>query len=163
MTPLNTSLYSSFTYTAPPSSGGFGGGLTPAASIFSATESAHVTSTIYAPTGVFSLNLQFNSENLTAEQATYIYNLGVECQALGTKFADKFQTLSGLEAIHRATAQATAHEIINAGHTTWSEVYVHLPRDKDCKPKHKETLQQLLAEADKAWKDTDDVVYSHQL
>ena len=45
--------------------------------------------------------------------------------------------------------QATAHEIINVRCTAQSEAYVHLPRDKDYKPKHQETLQQLLTEADK--------------
>ena len=87
----------------------------------------------------------------------------VECQALGTKLANEFQALSGVEAVHRAVAQATAHKIINVGCTALSETYVHLPRDKDHEPKHQETLQQLLAKVDKAWKDTNDVVYSHQL
>ena len=82
----------------------------------------------------------------------------VKCQALGTKFANEFQTLSGLEAIHHATAQATTHKIINVGHTAQSETYGLLPRDQDHEPKHKETLQQLYAEADKAWKDTNDSV-----
>ena len=72
MTPLNTGLYSSFTYAAPPSSS-FGGGFTPVASISSATESACIVSTVYAPTRVFSPNLQLNSGNLTAEQVTDIY------------------------------------------------------------------------------------------
>ena len=99
MTSLNTGLYSNFTYAAPPGSG-FGGGLTPMASILCTMESAHITSTVYAPTEVFSPNLQFNSENLTAEQVRDVYNLVVECQALGTKLANEFQTLSGLEVIH---------------------------------------------------------------
>ena len=126
-------------------------------------ESARITSTVYAPTGVFSPNLQINSENLTAEQAPDMYNLVVEFQALDTKLANEFQTLSGLEAIHHAVAQATTHEIINAGCTAQSEAYGLLPRDQDHKPKHKETPQQLLTEADKVWKDTNDVMYSHQL
>ena len=92
-----------------------------------------------------------------------MYNLAVECQALGTKLANKFQTLSELEAIHCAMAQATTHKIINAGCTAQSEVYGLLPRDQNHEPKHKETLWQRLTEADKAWKDTNDVLYSHQL
>ena len=133
------------------------------ASVSSATESAHITSTAYTPTRVFSSNLQFNSENLTAEQATDVYNLMVECHALGKKLATQFQTLSGLEVIHQATAQATTHEIINAGCTAQSEANMHLPRGNDREPKHQETLQQLLVEVDKVWKDTNDIVYSHQL
>ena len=33
----------------------------------------------------------------------------------------------------------------------------------NCEPKHQETLQQLLTEVDKARKDINNVVYSHQL
>ena len=45
-----------------------------------------------------------------------IYQLATECQALGAELAMQFQNLSGLEAMHHTTAQATAHETINAGH-----------------------------------------------
>ena len=92
-----------------------------------------------------------------------MYNLTVECQALGTKLANEFQTLSGLEAIHHAAGQATAHEIINVGHNAWNDAYGLLPRDQYCEPKHKGTLQQLLAEADKVWKDTNNVVFNDRL
>ena len=92
---------------------------------------------------------------------TDMYNLMVECQAIGTKLVNKFQSLSGLKAIHQAVAQTAAHKIFNAGCTAQSEAYVHLPRGNDHEPKHQKTLQQLLTEADKAWKVTNDVVYSH--
>ena len=50
-------------------------------------------------------------------QAKELYDLGAECQALGTQLAKEFQTLSRLEAMHCAAAQATAHETINEGCT----------------------------------------------
>ena len=53
-------------------------------------------------------------DTLSIGQATEIYQLATECQALGTELAKQFQNLSGLEAIHHTAAQATAHETINA-------------------------------------------------
>ena len=49
-------------------------------------------------------------DTLSAGQAAEIYQLATECQALGTELAKQFQNLSGLEAMHCAAAQATAHE-----------------------------------------------------
>ena len=89
-------------------------------------------------------------QTLNAEQSTEIFNLVAECQALSTKLAKQFQTLSRLKAIHRAMAQATAHEIINGEWKAKNAAYSILPEGWTWDKKHKETLQQLCTEADKA-------------
>ena len=90
----------------------------------------------------------------------------MECQVLSTDWARQFQKLSGLEVMHHATAWATARETNNVGQWAWKVVYstssalrVGQPQDK----KHEETVQQLHAEADKVWKDANDLVFQHQL
>ena len=65
--------------------------------------------------------------------------------------------------MHCAVDQATAHETINAGWTDWNAVYSILLDDQTHDKKHEETLQQLCTEADQAWKDTNDLVFNHQL
>ena len=87
----------------------------------------------------------------------------MECQALGTELAKQFQTLSGLEAMHHAMAQATAHEAINAGQMAQNAAYSILLDEQTPDKKHEETLQQLHAKADQAWKGTNDLVFNHQL
>ena len=78
------------------------------------------------------------------------------------ELAKQFQNLSGLEAVHCAMIQATAHETINAGHMAHNAAFstdTANQMDKDCK----KSLCQLHTEADQAWKDTNDVIFSHQL
>ena len=65
--------------------------------------------------------------------------------------------------MHHTVAQATAHETINVGQMAQNAAYSILPDDKTWDKKHEETLQQHCAEADKAWKDTNDLVFNHQL
>ena len=102
-------------------------------------------------------------QTLNAEQSTEIFNLAVECQAQSTELAKQFQTLSGLETMNRATAQATAHKTINAGQMAQNAAYSILPEGWTRDKKHEKTLQQLHTKADKAWKDTKDLVFNHQL
>ena len=51
-----------------------------------------------------------STPRLTINQANSIFSLTSECQVLGVKLAKDFQTLSGLEAIHRNSVQGMAHE-----------------------------------------------------
>ena len=101
-------------------------------------------------------------DTLSARQAAEIYKLATECQAWGMELTKQFQNLSRLEAVHHATAQATAHETINAGrmvhNAPFSTITANQP-DTDCK----EFLCQFHTEADQAWKDTNDAIFSHQL
>ena len=78
--------------------------------------------------------------SLTAEQTTEIFHLAAECQALGTQLAKQFQTLSGLEVMHRAAAQATAHEIINTGCVGRGVAYSILMNGSNSDEKHEKTL-----------------------
>ena len=103
-----------------------------------------------SPPGLTSLPA---TQTLSAEQSTEIFNLAVECQALSTELAKQFQTLSGLEVMHCAAAQATAQETINAGQMAQNAAYSVLPDGQTWDKKHEETLQQLHAKADKAWMD----------
>ena len=99
---------------------------------------------------------------LNTEQSTEIFNLVAEYQVLSTDLAKQFQKLSGLEAIHCPTAQATAHETINAGQMAQDTVYSAMSVGQTQDKKHEETLQQLCAKADKSWKDANDMVFQHQ-
>ena len=158
MTPLDKGVYGSFSYYGPP---GFSrGGNTPMASVAGLQ---HISSSMWQPPGLTSLHLQFTTETLNTEQSTEIYHLVAECQALNTDLAKQFQTLSGLEVMHHAMAQATAHETINAGCMAWNAAYSILSDGQALDKKHEETLQQLCLEADKAWKDTNNVEFNHQL
>ena len=102
------------------------------------------------------------TDTLSTEQVVGIYQIATKCQALGVELAKQFQNLSGLEAVHCAMVQATAHETINAGHMAHNAAFstdTANQMDKDCK----KSLCQLHAGADQAWKDTNDVIFSHQL
>ena len=94
-----------------------------------------VTSSMWQPPGPFSLTLPPAMDTLSAEQVAEIYQLATECQALGAELAKQFQNLSGLEAMHFATAQATAHKTINVGHmahnAAFSTITANQP-DGDC-------------------------------
>ena len=98
-------------------------------------------------------------QTLSAEQSTEVLNLVAECQVLSTELAKQFQTLPGLEAMHHAAA----HETINAGWMAQKAAYSILFDGQTQDKKQEQTLQQLCAEADKAWKDTNDLVFNHQL
>ena len=58
--------------------------------------SHHVSSSW--PTGA--INSRPSSPHLTFDQASSLFKLAAECQALGIKLAKQFQVLSGLEAMH---------------------------------------------------------------
>ena len=59
-------------------------------------------------------------------------------------------------------AQATAHETINAGHMAHEAAGIQNVPNPDVGG-HKRIWQQLTTEADQVWKDTNDVLLSHQL
>ena len=127
---------------------------------FSVAGSQWVTSSMWQPPGPFYPPLTSAMDTLSARQDTEIYQLATECQALGAELTKQFQNLSGLEAVHCPTAQATAHETINARcmahNAAFSAITTNQP-DVDCK----EFLHQFHAEADQAWKDTNDIIFSH--
>ena len=87
----------------------------------------------------------------------------VECQVLSTEPAKQFQTLSGLEVMHHTVALATAYKTINVGWMAQNAAYSILPDGQNHDKKYEESLQQLCTKADKAWKDTNDLVFNHQL
>ena len=65
--------------------------------------------------------------------------------------------------MHHATAQATAHDTINAGNVSMGTTYIVLMNAGESCKKQEETLQKLHEEAEKAWEDTSTVVLDHQL
>ena len=71
-------------------------------------------------------------------------------QAMGTQLAKEFQQLSGLEAMHHATAQATAHETINRGHVERGAAYNILMHANAPDKKWEKTLWKLHREANQA-------------
>ena len=137
MTPLHLEFYNSFSYSGP--TGFCKGGATPTTSV---AGSHHVSSSIWQSPGLTSLPAM---QTLNAEQSTEIFNLVVECQVLSTELTKQFQTLSGLEAMH----QATAHETINAEQMA-QNAYSVPPEGQTWNKKEEETLQQLHTKADKA-------------
>ena len=64
-----------------------------------------------------------SSPHLTIDQATNLFKLAAECQALGGKLAKQFQVLLGLEAMHHNSIQGTAHETLTLGHSAWEAAY----------------------------------------
>ena len=112
--------------------------------------------------GPFSPTLPPATDTLNAGQAAEINQLATECQALGAKVAKQFQNLSGLEAMHCATAQATVHETINAGcmaHNATFSIIAAIQPNGDCE----KFLHQFCTEADQVWKDMNNIIFSHQL
>ena len=122
--------------------------------------SYHISSSAWQPPGLTSPPAM---QTLNTEQSTEIFNLAAECQALSTDLVKLFQKLSGLEMMHHAPAEATAHETINVGQMAQNTVYSVLSVGQTWDKKHEETLQQLCTKANKAWKDTNDLVFQHQL
>ena len=157
MTPFKTGMYGSFSYLS-----GIGvchGSITPVTSI---ARSQQVTSNRWQLSGLFSPLPPQTMDTLSAEQAAEIYQLAAECQALGSKLAKQFQNLSRLEAVHHTAAQAAAHETINAGcmaHSTAFGVATATQTDGECES----SLHRLHAEANQAWKDANEVIFSHLL
>ena len=101
-------------------------------------------------------------DTLSAEQAAEIYQFAVKCQALGSELAKQFQNLSRLEAVHCTAAQAAAHETINAGHMARSATFgVATATQTD--QEHESTLCRLRIEANQAWRDANEVIFSHLL
>ena len=157
MTPFKMGLYGSFSY--PSGTGICHGSITPMTSV---AESQQVTSSGWQPTRLFSPLLPQAMDTLSAEQAAEIYQLAAECQALSSKLTKQFQNLSRLEAMHRMAAQAAAHETINVGcmtHSTAFGVATVTQTDQE----RESSLCRLFAEANQAWKDANEVVFSHLL
>ena len=104
-----------------------------------------------------------SAPHLTVDQATSIFGLASECQALGIRFAKDFQTLSGLEAIHRNSIQGMAHEMLTLGHSAREATYTAILWDNITDAECKATMTRLHSEADVAWKKMHEVMYNHQL
>ena len=83
------------------------GSITPATSV---ARSQQVTSSGWHHSASFSPLTPQDTDTLSTEKATEVYQLAAECWALGSKLAKQFQTLSRLEAMHHTMAQAMAHE-----------------------------------------------------
>ena len=115
--PMDSSIYGSLNFYGPPGVGR--GGATP--STMSLARSQQVSSSMWPPLG-----LAPTHSMQTAEQSTKIFKLALECQALGADLAKQFQTISGLEAIHRASTQATAYKTINTGQMACSMAFIPL-------------------------------------
>ena len=131
------------------------GSLTPATSI---AGSQQVTSSRWHPPAPFSpLTLQ-DLDSLSAKQATEIYQLATECQALGSDLAKRFQTICGLKASHCAAAQATTHETVLSRCLIHSTAYAVAATTQQAE-KWESTLCRLQDEANKVWKDANDVIF----
>ena len=100
---------------------------------------------------------------LTIDQATSIFGLASECQALGVRLAKDFQRLSGLEAIHCNSVQGTAHKMLTLGHSAREAAYAAILQDNIMEAECKDTTRRLCSEADAAWKKMHEVMYNHQL
>ena len=157
MTPLDTSLCGSFSYPGPTGMGH--GSITPVTSV---VRSQWVASSTWQPPGLFFPTLPPATDTLSAGQVAEIYQLATECQDLGMELTKQFQNLFRLEAMHHTMAQAMAHETRNAGCMACIAAFSAITAnesDVDCK----KFLHQSCAEANQAWKDMNDVIFSHQL
>ena len=104
-----------------------------------------------------------SSPHLTINQANSLFKLAVECQVLGVKLAKQFQVLSGLEAMHHNSIQGMVHETLTLGHSAWEATYLAILRDRVSEAECEATTHHLCSEADAAWKEMHEVMYSHQL
>ena len=91
-----------------------------------------------------------------------IYQLVTECKELCMEVAQKLQCLSTLEVTQWIAAQATAHETINARHMARKAAGIWNVLNPDVDG-HERIQQWLTTEAEKAWKVTNDILFSHQL
>ena len=157
MTPFETGLGGSFSLP-----GGIGiccSSLTPATSV---SVSQHITSSRWHQAAPLSpLTLQ-GLDPLNAEQAAETFQLATECQTLGSELTKWFQTLCGLEASHCVAAQATTHEIVLSRCQARSTAYGVATATQQAE-QWELTLHRLHEEANKAWKDANDVIFSHLL
>ena len=157
MTPFKTGLSGSFNI--PGDAGMCHSSFTPVTSF---TRSQQVTSSRWHHPAPFSTLPLQGLDPLSAEQATEIYQLAIECQALGSGLAKWFQTICGLKASHHTVAQATTHELVLSGHLIHSTAYAVAATTQQAK-EWESTLRGLCKEANKAWKDANDVIFSHLL
>ena len=135
------------------------GSLTPVTSVAGLQQ---VTSSRWHhPAPFSSLPLQ-GLDPLSTEQATEIYQLAIECQTLGCDLAKQFQTICRLKASHCAMAQATASETVLSRCFICSAAYAVATTIQQAK-EQESTLCRLCDEANKAWKDANDVIFSHLL
>ena len=100
---------------------------------------------------------------LTIDQATSLFGLVSECQALGVRLAKDFYTLSGMEAIHHSSIQGMAHETLTLGHSAHEAAYTAILRDNITEAEREATTRCLHSEADAAWKKMHEVMYNHHL
>ena len=101
-------------------------------------------------------------ESIDHGSAAELCQLATECQALGSDLAKRFHTLCGLEATHCAAAQSTAHETVLSGCQAHSTAY-GLATATQSVPERELTLRGLCKVANKAWKDANNVLFSHLL
>ena len=153
----STSLFTSSSFNIPGlPSVGFGS-LTP--SVPSIAGSHHILSTW--PPNAFPSSP--SALHLTIDQATSLFGLASECQALGVRLAKDFQTLLGLEVIHCNSIQGMVHETLTLGHSAHEAAYMAILRDNITDAECKATMRCLHSEADVAWKKMHEVMYNHQL
>ena len=100
-------------------------------------------------------------EPFNTEQTVGLYQLAMDCQTLGSELAKQFQTLWRFEASHHM-AQATTHEIVLPRHQAHSAAYGVATTIQQA-IQQELTLCRLHKEANKAWKDVNDVIFSHLL
>ena len=157
MTPFEVGLYWSFSY---PSCTGVHCSSITCVTIIAGSQ--QVNGSGWQPTRSFSPLLSQAMDTLSAEQATEIYQLAAECQALGSELTKQFQNLSRLETMHRAASQASAHETINGGcmaHSATFGIATATQTDKEWKS----SMHRLCIKANQAWKDGNEVIFSHLL
>ena len=157
MTPFEMGLSGSFSI--PSYAGVCCGSITPMTSVAGLQQ---VTSSRWHLPEPFSPLTLWGMDTISAEEAAEVYQLATECQALGSDLAKQFQTLCGLEAMHHAVAQATAHETVLSGCIACSAacgVTTTIQKAKEWES----TLCGLHEEANKPWKDANDIIFSHLL
>ena len=153
----STTLFASSSFNIPglPSMGF--GSLTP--SVPSVTSSHHIFST-WTPNSFPSSQ---SALRLTIDQATSLFGLASECQALGVRLAKDFQMFSGLEAILRNSVQGMAHEMLTLGRSAREATYAAILWDNITEAECDATTCRLHSKADAAWKKMHEVMYNHQL
>ena len=104
-----------------------------------------------------------SSPHLTIDQANSLFKLATECQALSVKLAKWFQVLLGLKAMHHNSIQGTAHETLTLEHSAWEAAYSAILWDRVPEDECEAMTYHLHTEANAAWKEMHEVMYSHQL
>ena len=131
---MDSSIYGSLNFYGPP--GVSRGGATP--SVLSLAGSQQVSSSMWPLLGLTPMHSM-----QTAEQSAKIF-----------KIFKQFQTISGLEAIHRASTQATAYETTNRGWMVCNATFSPLTGADNDAVMQEETRWWIHTKADKTWKDT---------